>query len=288
MLLELVELQVDLPEYNLERGRIGAVIDESDDWFVVEFRNINEYIYQSVKLHQDQILKTEKSPTEEGLSLLGIRHFLHQDEQEWALLAVKAPIDEVTRAFAEFRGVEEWAEDIPKICLDVDNPNRYEDFAAFIEVIYNNWTVILRSLSDYLGNQVNKEAKFLSEKLKTQAIYCLEEDTSMAMAYRLYDCGKEIEYLEVEEGDVVSIPNKSKRFTKKFCDELMEIEARKDDEDDPIYFSALHEIFDCLFRDLGIYVPACFPTDDLDFLEVYGVSTGTIGKVNLMAVEDVY
>jgi Domain of unknown function (DUF4926) len=280
-LLDLVELQVDVPKFNLQKGRIGIVTDiyTSSEKVEIEFRSVDKYTYDLFGLPLNQVLKTTKSPAEFGIPLLGIRHFLYTiGNPEWALLAVKAPLDKTAQLFSEFRKVKQWSKNIPKQKLDGDDSIREYDSATFIEVIDNEWTIVLRSFDNFLYDRIFEEAKFLSDNLDTQAICCSEEDTSLAMGFGLYDCGKEMERLDDNLDDIHST---SERLNANLYAEC--IEKSENNEGD---ITALYEFFDVVFRDLGIYVPACFPSEDMSCLKIHGVSLGMIDRVDIMCVED--
>jgi hypothetical protein len=280
-LMDVVDLQVDIPEFNLQKGRVGMISDVCMDSqkVQIEFRDINKYDYKTVRLDLNQVLKTTKSSAEFGMSLLGIRHFLYSiGNPEWALLAIKAPIEKTAESFSEFREVNQWSKNIPKQQLEGDDSIRTYDFATFIEIIDNEWTIVIRSFDNCLGNRTFEEAKFLSESLDTLALCCLEEDTSLAMAFGLYDSGEEVERLD---GDLDNIYSVSERLNTKLYNEC--IEKAENNEGD---ITALYEFFDDIFRDLGIYVPACFPSEDMSCLKIHGVSFGVINRVDIMCVDD--
>lgn len=63
-LLDVVALTVDLPEYNLQRGQVGTVVEilASGDAYEIEFSDREGRTYESVGLRQDQIMVLRYQP----------------------------------------------------------------------------------------------------------------------------------------------------------------------------------------------------------------------------------
>jgi Domain of unknown function (DUF4926) len=63
-LLDVVALNVDLPEYNLWRGQVGTVVELLADGaaFEVEFSDRNGRTYESVGLRREQIMVLHFEP----------------------------------------------------------------------------------------------------------------------------------------------------------------------------------------------------------------------------------
>src|SRR6516164_6160276 len=88
----------------------------------------------------------EKSKSQ-GSERLGVSDFLnlmYDGQPEWSLVAVKAPIEEVTEELADFHGATTIAKDVPKKAgADYDD---VETVVAVVQVKGNPWTIIFRSL----------------------------------------------------------------------------------------------------------------------------------------------
>lgn len=63
-LLDVVALTVDLPEYNLERGQVGTVVEilAVGTAFEVEFSDRNGRTYESIGLRSEQIMVLHYEP----------------------------------------------------------------------------------------------------------------------------------------------------------------------------------------------------------------------------------
>jgi ankyrin repeat protein len=174
----------------------------------------------------------------------GAKHFLklaNDGEPEWSLLAVQAPREQVTDALSRrhetakvLRGVE------------LKKPRKNDELArrlAVIEVKDNTWTVILRTLyhvDESDGDAVAEDAKDLSQQLKTKAISFVAEETSGAVQFDLFENGELVERAQWVDGNSFFIFESTRRKQPK-----------------------VHEVDDKFadktFRDLGIYLPACYP-----------------------------
>ncbi len=65
-LLDVVALTVDLPEYNLQRGQVGTVVEflANGEAYEVEFSDRQGRTYELVGLRPDQIMVLRYQPTE--------------------------------------------------------------------------------------------------------------------------------------------------------------------------------------------------------------------------------
>ena len=191
--------------------------------------------------------KTARSPStgpREKKPPAGVKHFLklmYDGEPEWSLLAVQAPLDKVTEAFAQcypaakmLHGVE-----IKKTCAG----DELAHSVAILQIKDNPWTVIQLSLlyvnEKSLSGAVDN-VRILSEKLKTKAISFVAEDKSGTLAYMLFDGGKLVEQAQWTDGGSFSIFESTRRKQPKL-DEVTD------------------NFVDKVFKDLGIYLPACYP-----------------------------
>src|SRR6266567_7997170 len=124
---------------------------------------------------------SKKTPAKSGD--LGITHFLefmYEGESEWSLFAISAPIEEVSKAFAQFRKAKNRWTDVPRKA-PTEKYDELAYLAAVVKVSDNPWTVIFRSLLHITCvhlKAVPQEAKELSARLKTKAVAFFSEDTS--------------------------------------------------------------------------------------------------------------
>jgi len=200
----------------------------------------------------------------------GTTHFLkfmYDGQPEWSLIAVKAPIDDVSTTFAQLSKAKRRAINVPVKPAGGDG-DELSAAVAVVQVKNNPWTIIFRSLltvdSDEIEN-VPKEAKELSVRLKSRAITFIGEDTSGAMGYEIYEDGKLMEKAEWEGGGEF-FTFKSKLRKKP------ELEEVGDD------------YLDAVFSGAGIYLPACYPKieDGKSWLAVEIISADTIHRADLI------
>jgi hypothetical protein len=209
--------------------------------------------------------ESKKSSPQVGIS--EFLKFMYDGQPEWSLLAVKAPIDEVTDEFADLHGAETVLRDAPR----KPTTEKYDDVAnqiAVVQVKDNAWTIIFRSLlyvdEDNIES-VNEEAKELSARLNTRAITFVGEDTSGSQAYKLFEKGKMLEEAEWEVGgELYTFKSKLRKKPA--------IEAVGD------------EFADGLFSEQEIYIPCCYPKyeDGHSWLAVEKISVDAVERVDLI------
>src|SRR6185295_19715041 len=131
----------------------------------------------------------------------------------------------------------------------------YDDVATAVVVVQvknSPWAVIYRSIL-YIDeahlDAVAEEAKEFSARLNTRAITFIGEDTSGANSYQLFEKGKSLEEAEWEVGGEFFKFKSSLR-------KRPELEKVTD------------EFVDGLFREEGIYIPACYPMQEEEELWV--------------------
>jgi hypothetical protein len=156
---------------------------------------------------------------------VGIKHFLEfmfGGQPEWSLFAVRAPIQDVSSAFSKYRKAKATFSDVVQEPAGTEG-DELAPLVAIVQVRDSPWTVVFRSLlwlrSSHL-EEVPKEAKELSARLKTRTITFFGEDTSSAMGYEIFEDGKSVAKEEWEGGD---------------------------------------EEADAVFTKQGIYLPSCYP-----------------------------
>jgi hypothetical protein len=205
---------------------------------------------------------------------LGITHFLdfaYGGEPEWSLFAVKAPIEAVSAAFAEYAKAERRLTDVPRKAAGGDG-DELAQLAAVVQIKDNPWTVVYRSLLWVDSPQlegVPREARELSARLKTNAVAFIAEDTSGAMAYELFEVGKSLENAEWESGgDFFSFKSTLRKK--------------------PVLEEVGDEFADEFFREQGIYLPSCYPMSEGDkhWLAVDEVSASVVERADLIELPD--
>ncbi len=175
---------------------------------------------------------------------LGIKDFtalMYRGHPEWSLFAVQAPMAKVAAEFARLTKTKRWEKNVP---LKPARP--YEQLARVTVVARvngNPWTVVFRSLFVVSTSElasVPKEARAMSSKLKTKAMYFILEDTASAMGYGLYEKGAVLEEADWEGESAFA------RFQSTL-------------RDNPELEHVTDEFADETFRWQGIYLPACYP-----------------------------
>jgi ankyrin repeat protein len=175
---------------------------------------------------------------------LGVKHFLKlaiDGEPEWSLLAVQAPRDQVTDALSR-------RHETAKVLRDVElkKPRKNDELGrrlAVVQIKDNPWIVVLRSLHHVAESDVNavaEDAKELSRQLKTKAISFVAEQTSGAVQFDLFESGEPLERAQWVDGGSFSVFESKRRKQPK----VSEVDGTFADK---------------TFRDLGIYLPACYP-----------------------------
>jgi len=200
---------------------------------------------------------------------LGVTHFLdfmYDGEPEWALFAIRAPLDEVSQALAEYRQAKRRVLNVPH--LPSEEGDELAHLAVVLQVRDNPWTVGYRSLlwvdSVHL-RAVPEEATKLSDRFHTRAVAFFAEDTSGAMAYEIVESGQSLEHAEWECGGEFS----SFKSTLRQRPDLEEVGDEFADE---------------IFTREGIYLPACYPREvgGKPWLAVEKASAKLIGRADLL------
>jgi len=212
-----------------------------------------------------------KNPQKQGPAKLGVKDFLtfvYDTEPEWALLAVKAPVEQVAGAFVRFRKAERWLRDVPRKSA-AEGDDMGFPLIALLQLKDNPWAVVLRDVCDLTDegmHGVAQDAKALSSKLKTRAITFVGEDTSGAVDYAIFDGGKMLEHAQWESGGPFFL----------FKSTLRKRPALVESVDD--------EFADAVFREQGVYLPACYPQSKgkSAWLCVEKVSAASIERADLV------
>lgn len=213
--------------------------------------------------------------------IIDFLNMVYDGHPEYTLVAVKAPLEETIAAFAR---VAQQRSGSPAVGQDKSGDAQFcferledipireaqpeEEVAAAIAAVSTYgcaWTVLLRSIffaHDEIFD-VPREARALSAALQTRAITLIEEDTSGAMAYELFENGDRLEYFSEageEDFDFASTLRAKPEID-------FEAAAWEEEEDEGAEYEDCSEeprvqFVDALFRDLEIYLPACYLTGD--------------------------
>lgn len=215
----------------------------------------------------------KEKPQAKASEQLGVRHFLemmYDGQPEWSLFAIKAPADEVSEEWVDFRGAKAVHRDVP-----VKVGGEYDDVAnvvAIVQVKGSPWTIVFRSIlyvDESHLESVAEEAKEFSARLNTRTIVFVGEDTSGANSYQIFEKGKSVEEAEWEVGGEF-FKFKSSRQKRPELDKITD------------------EFVDGIFREEGIYVPACYPMGEEEdmWLAVDKASAGVIEHADLIEPEE--
>jgi hypothetical protein len=215
----------------------------------------------------------DKPDSSKGPMPLGIAdfmNFVNDTEPEWTLLAVKAPIEQAAGAFADLRKTDRWLHDVPH------RDSRQEDdmdtsMAMALQLRDSPWTVIICDLFDYTepGHKgIAQNAKALSVKFKTRAIAFSGEDTAGVLAYDLFENGLLLERAEWEDGGEFFVFRSTLRKQ-------------------PAITEVGQEFADEVFREQGIYIPACYAKSEEEesWICVEKVSANSIERADLIGLE---
>jgi hypothetical protein len=216
-------------------------------------------------------MKDEPKKSSSPVGIADFLKFMHDGQPEWSLLAIKAPIDEVTDEFADIHGAETVLRDAPR----KPATEKYDDVAEQIAIVHvkdNPWTIVFRSLLYVDEDNIesaHEEAKELSARLNTKALTFVGEDTSGSQAYKLFEKGKLLEEAEWEVGGEL-YTFKSKLRKK------------------PAIETVGDEFAEGFFTEQEIYLPCCYPKydDGHSWLAVENVSLEFIERVDLIELAE--
>jgi hypothetical protein len=176
---------------------------------------------------------------------LGMRDFqkcIYQGHPEYSIFAVKAAIDLVSPAVAEYCKVSEWKKDIQtnsQIWDLLSQDNKY--WMPIAQPQGNDWTVVYWNPGDW--KDLTDMCLKLSQNLDTKVMTLGEEDTSSAIGYELFDRGKQIERMEGCPGEEIYFESEIR--------EEPEFDDFEESESDTV-----NNYIDDIFREEGIYIPS--------------------------------
>jgi ankyrin repeat protein len=189
-----------------------------------------------------------KAPAASPKPATGAAHFLKfiaDGEPEWALVAIRAPVEQVGQAFAEFAKPGTLKTSVPMKAAKGEMDEVAHAF-AIVAIASNPWTIISLSLfyvNEAAIDQATEAARSISAQLKTRAI-------------AFFSAGEDAIILTFENGT----------------------------ETDSGIPSADHEEAGRFFRKQGIYLPACYPQSDGEeaWLTIEKASADRIDRADLI------
>ncbi|UBF27119.1 hypothetical protein K9N68_03880 [Kovacikia minuta CCNUW1] len=137
------------------------------------------------------------------LGMIDFQKSVYEGHPEYAIFAVKAPIEMVAPEVAKYCRVEDWQKDIKTAATIWDAVGENEKYQMpMIQPKDNNWTVVYWIVGEW--ENLADMCSQLSSDLQTRVMEIGEEDTSAAVGYSLYENGKRLEYLEWCPGEEIT------------------------------------------------------------------------------------
>lgn len=167
--------------------------------------------------------------------------WIYEGHPEYAIFAVKAPIEAVGQSLVDDFGVKEWRK-----CLDSDKsisesmPKERSHWFPILQMIDSDWTVVYWYVGAYMN--VSNMSKKLSSSFHTRVIFLVEEDTSGAIGYGIYEKDELLEEAECCPGEDLFFESKIR--------EEPEIDDFETDEGE-----AISQVFNQFFIEEGISIP---------------------------------
>ncbi len=194
----------------------------------------------------------------------GVLDFLERCA-EWALIAVRAPIEEVGSGYAKIRRSARRI-----LAIGDKNVPAIGDW-AYVVSLYGPWVLILRALGRAdleTRHGTHENARELSSKLSKRASSFTGEDTSACLHFEIFDRGKLVEKAVWEDGG-----------------ELVELVSRG--QGLPHAFSTDRASVDRVFAEEGIFIPPCAVQNDgqLVRLNLFGLERSDVERVDFIALE---
>ena len=211
-------------------------------------------------------------PSRPQTAKLGVKDFLELTDYtvpEFSVVAVKATLGRTAAAFADLRKTRNWMRNVPRRD-GIGFRRANASLVAAVAVKRNPWTVIIRSIfrlgaEDYA--LAVADAKALSARLKTKAIAFVRESKAESVGYDIFERGRAAEHAQwIERGSVCWFQSRFRRKPKK--------------EDLPEQFT------DAVFRQQGLYLPACYPRrrGDRAWLCAEKSSAGAIQRADVLVL----
>jgi hypothetical protein len=180
-----------------------------------------------------------------GNQPLGMKDFqawIYEGHPEYAVFAVKAPIETVGQMLMDKGYAEDWKQRVQSedSLTDIVPDNNYQ-WKQLVQPSSNPWTVVYWATGYY--ENITKICQEIASTLETRVISCVEEDTSGAIGYKLYEFGKEIESLEGCPGDDLAFRSEIREEP-----ELDDFESSESD--------VVNRFINGIFIEEGVYIPS--------------------------------
>jgi hypothetical protein len=134
---------------------------------------------------------------------LGMKEFqnwMYEGHPEYAIFAVKAPIDQVVQTLLDKSYVNDWEKQVETDVSIFDTlTGKFQYGLPIVQPKSNPWTVVYWHVGGWTDQA--ELCKFCSSSLNTKAIAFGEEDTSCAFGYEIYEAGQQIEGFEYCPGE---------------------------------------------------------------------------------------
>ncbi|HWE97701.1 MAG TPA: ankyrin repeat domain-containing protein [Tepidisphaeraceae bacterium] len=220
---------------------------------VIELLNRPAQIPNTEPVATEPAGKAKSAKPKTAKSAIGVVDFLKfmsDGEPDWALFAVKAPITQTTNALAAFLKSDDVKTNVP-IEPAAEEMDEIARAVAIVSVVSNPWTVVFLSLfyaDEATIRQATEAARSLSGRFKAKAIVYAAEGTS-----------DEAGILQFDSGEAVG-------------DGLRAVDDSGADE---------------LFRNEGVYLPACYPKSKSNrlWLAAENASAGRIERADLIILQ---
>ena len=168
--------------------------------------------------------------------------WIYQGHPEYAIFAVKAPIEIVGEMLVSDFEVKEWRKSVESDKSVGDTlPQARSHWIPVLQIANSNWTVVYW----YVGAWTNLRSmcENLSSTLQSRVIFLGEEDTSGAIEYGIYEKGEQLEIADWCPGE----------------DLLFESSIREEPEIDNFDIcegEAISQSFNRIFLEEGLSIPS--------------------------------
>jgi hypothetical protein len=216
---------------------IRSIIDQSVDELLIqqgiEVPELNLDLADS-RIERVDLLVMPEFP----LGMKDFQNWIYQGHPEYAIFAVKAPIDQVAKTLVDQGFATEWQQRLQATCIGEVFQDGFS--MPLVQLTANPWTVVYWLVGEW--DDLSDVCQRCSSTLQTQAISLAEEDTSGAIGYEIYDQGQKIEQLEGCPGEEL----------------MFESETRDEPELDDFENSemdAINHFINQIFCQEGVYIP---------------------------------
>jgi hypothetical protein len=177
---------------------------------------------------------------DQPLGMKDFQDWIHEGHPEYAVFAVKAPIDQVAQHLLDKSYASEWKQQ-PHDTGSVMECFEDGESIPLIQPTDNAWTVVYWMVGAW--DEMEDVCIDFASVLKTRVIALAEEDTSAAVVYNLYDQGEKIESAQWCPGEEFSFDSEIR--------EEPEFDDFDEDERD-----AINGFINHIFAQEGLYIPS--------------------------------